>query len=81
MSLKALQRSIDVCGGQSSLANKINQHSGAGTLLQPTNIRKWVQLKRVPGKWVLKVEQASGVPCWELRPDLYPPERFHSQVA
>lgn len=81
MSLIALQRAIDACGGQGALATEINQQSNDDTHLQPTNIRKWVQLGRVPGKWVLKVEQASGVPCWELRPDLYPPERFHSQAA
>ncbi len=25
---------------------------------------------------VLKVERATGVPRWELRPDLYPPEEY-----
>jgi DNA-binding transcriptional regulator YdaS (Cro superfamily) len=30
--------------------------------------------KRVPAERVLAVEKATGIPRWELRPDLYPRE-------
>lgn len=32
--------------------------------------------KRVPPEYVLKIEEVTGIPCSELRPDLYPPDRF-----
>lgn len=32
--------------------------------------------KHIPAEHVLKVEAATGIPCCELRPDIYPPERF-----
>lgn len=81
MYLSALNAAIHACGGQKKLADSVNCFSNGVAGLRQNNICKWVQLGRVPGKWVLLVEQVSGVPCWRLRPDLYPPERFNSQVA
>jgi len=34
------------------------------------------QWQKIPAKHVLTVADASGIPCWNIRPDLYPPERF-----
>ena len=31
---------------------------------------------RIPAERVLEVEALTGIPCCELRPDIYPPDRF-----
>lgn len=33
--------------------------------------------KRIPAEYVLKIEAVTGIPCYELRPDIYPASRFH----
>ncbi|CAG9001728.1 MAG: hypothetical protein CENE_03754 [Candidatus Celerinatantimonas neptuna] len=81
MYLSALHAAIYACGGQKRLTDSVNRLSDGAAGLRQNNVCKWVQLGRVPGKWVLMGEQVSGIPCWELRPDLYPPERFKSQDA
>lgn len=62
---EALERAIRKVGGQTTLAELIGVAKQA--------VQSW---RRVPPDRVLSVEAASGVPCWELRPDIYPPERF-----
>lgn len=54
------QRAIDGAGGLMALADKI------GITYQA--IQQWAQ---IPDKWLIRVEEASGVPREELRPDLY----------
>ncbi|UIP28862.1 YdaS family helix-turn-helix protein [Photobacterium sp. TLY01] len=76
MYANALRKAIGNCNGQSQLAEKVNQVTDKDKYLKQFNISKWIQMGRVPSEWVLDVENASGVPCWELRPDLYPPSRF-----
>jgi len=41
--------------------------------VKPQAITGWKAKKRVPHQRVLVVEQISGVPRHEIRPDLYPP--------
>jgi DNA-binding transcriptional regulator YdaS (Cro superfamily) len=57
---EALARAIRAAGSARKLAALI----GA---THPTVV-KWA---RVPAKWILKVETATGIPRHELRPDLY----------
>lgn len=63
----SLQHAVAKAGGQLPLARRI------GT----TQSQVWYWLKRakggVPGPFVLKIEQTTGVPRHELRPDIYPP--------
>ena len=59
----ALGRAIEAAGGSSRLAGKIGVSKQA--------VCQWGE---VPPLRVLAVEQATGVPRHELRPDLYPPE-------
>lgn len=40
-------------------------------------VTRWAQ-KRVPAERVLDVERITGIPCHELRPDIYPAERVAS---
>jgi DNA-binding transcriptional regulator YdaS (Cro superfamily) len=72
-----LQRAVDICGGQTALANAIGKKG--------QNIQYW--LKNVtPGDYVLKIEAAVAAKAEErgtnelvtrhdLRPDLYPIEK------
>ncbi len=69
MANAALKKACELVGGQKPLADRI------GT----TQSMVWYWLERakkgVPGEFVIPIEQASGVPRHELRPDLYPIER------
>jgi DNA-binding transcriptional regulator YdaS (Cro superfamily) len=60
-SKEALKRAIDAAGGLTKLARPLGISAQA--------ILQW---QEVPPLRVLAVEQISGVPRHELRPDLYP---------
>ena len=69
MSCIGLQKAIDQCGGQSSLASKIGK--------KQAHVSTWLNRdKKVPAEMVLKIERVSGVPRHELRPDVYPPDEY-----
>lgn len=62
---EALQRAIDAAGGtQAALAARLGYTQQA--------VSEWVRYGRVSRYGVLPVEQATGIPRHELRPDLYP---------
>lgn len=51
---------------------------GLDALARAVGVRKqtvW-EWSRVPPKHVLRVEELTGIPASELRPDIYPPCRF-----
>jgi len=63
----ALERAITLAGGQTALAAICGCTQGA----------VWQMLNkadppRLSVQFVLKVEDALGIPCYELRPDFYP---------
>jgi TorA maturation chaperone TorD len=63
----ALAAAVDIVGGQAKLARLLG-------VSQP-NVWHWLhKSERVPGEYVLKIEQATGgqVSRHDLRPDLYP---------
>nr|WP_315043263.1 helix-turn-helix domain-containing protein [uncultured Moraxella sp.] len=61
----ALSKAIKIAGGQTALAKKI------GTKQQ--NIWAWVHRdKKASAKYVVKISEATGIPCYELRPDIFP---------
>ena len=67
MNIAALQKAIEIVGGQTALA----RHLG---LKQP-HIWQWLNVsKRVPAEFVLEIERATAgrVSRHELRPDIYP---------
>ncbi len=63
--ITALERAIAAAGGQSALARLIGKTQG--------HVWHWLKVaKRVPAEAVLAIEDATGVPRHELRPDVYP---------
>lgn len=63
----ALKRAIRLAGSQSKLAQIVGRS-------QPT-VSLWVKGDmKLPAECVLSVEAALGIPRYELRPDIYPPE-------
>ncbi len=73
----ALARAIKEKGTQAGLAQAIGTTQSL--------VGYWLNKSRrgVPAEWVAKVESASGVPCHELRPDLYPapPDAVKQQAS
>lgn len=70
---EALCTAIDILRSQAALARVCE--------VSPTAVWKWVQSsKRVPPEFVLRVEDATGIPCYVLNPDTYPPARFRAPV-
>ncbi len=63
----ALQRALNAKGTLIALAKELN--------ITPEAVCNW---RRVPVARVLAVEKITGVPRWELRPDIYPPPASES---
>jgi len=73
MSVEALKKAIKICGNQANLGLKIGKSQA--------HVSVWVTRdKKAPADMVLKIEQVTGVPRHELRPDLYPPEEYQALV-
>jgi len=61
----AVQKALKKVGGLRPLARLLG--------INPQNISRW---KRCPAGYVLTLERLTGVPRYELRPDLYPPNEY-----
>lgn len=59
---------IKKIGTQKALAEAL----GVSTM----SVSKWVSTGRIPVDRVLTIEKLTGVPRYELRPDIYPPEEY-----
>ena len=55
---------IQQAGGLSHVAREIDRW--------PSIVSEWKRNGRIPPHWVLTMEKLSGVPRYEIRPDLYP---------
>jgi DNA-binding transcriptional regulator YdaS (Cro superfamily) len=66
---EALRRAVELAGGQSALARLIGRSQQAISDRVGGDQSLWAED-------VLKVELETGVPRWQLRPDLYPPEEY-----
>lgn len=55
-----LQKAIKAAGSRNRLARKIDISSQA--------VQQW---RDVPARWIIAIEEATGVPREELRPELY----------
>lgn len=62
-----LQKAKDLCGGAAGLADKLNAINPANPVTRQA-VHQWEQ---VPAVRVVDVEMASGVPRYELRPDVF----------
>lgn len=64
VSLNALERAVELAGGQSALARAIGKSQ--------SHIWHWLKVaKRVPAEAAVAIEKATGVSRKDLRPDLY----------
>lgn len=64
--MSAIHKAVGRVGSQAALARLLGISSQA--------INKMLLSNRVPAGRVLKIEELTGVPRHELRPDLYPNE-------
>ena len=63
--LQALEKAIEIAGNRSKLAEQIG--------IKPQNVSNWVNRdKKASAKYVAKISEVTGVPCYELRPDIFP---------
>lgn len=60
--MDALKKAIDIAGSQSALAKKIG--------LVPQVVNNWLARGNVPAEYCPNIEQATGVRCEDLRPDV-----------
>lgn len=68
--LTPLDRAKKAAGNAAALATKVG--------VSPQALSQW---KEVPIRRVLDVERATGVPRYELRPDIYPPPEQEGAAA
>jgi DNA-binding transcriptional regulator YdaS (Cro superfamily) len=61
--LQALKKAVRAAGSGAELARKLGRDE--------TIVATWLQRGQVSHREVMAVEDATGVPCYELRPDLY----------
>lgn len=67
--ITALERAIEIAGGQSALADKI------GGKIKQGHVWWWLKESgRVPAEHCIAIENATGVTRYELRPDVFGPE-------
>jgi DNA-binding transcriptional regulator YdaS (Cro superfamily) len=70
---EAMQKAVARAGGQLPLAREVERVSGEVCYRQ--SVAHWLK-NQCSYHRVLDVERATGVPRYELRPDLYPPEEY-----
>lgn len=61
-----IQKAIDAVGDSAELATRLGISAG--------HVRMWKSRCSVPPKYVIRIEQITGVSRHELRPDIYPEE-------
>lgn len=65
--LTALNKAVEIAGGNIELAKKI----GLGH--SPSHISVWLTRdKKASHRYVARISAVTGVPCHELRPDIFP---------
>ncbi len=68
--VEALQKAVDIAGGQTELVKLVDPEQEN---LKQQNIWTWLNRdQKTSAKWVVKISQATGVSCHELRPDIFP---------
>ena len=65
--LDALLRAVEIAGSAAELSEKI------GLSRTSSNVNVMVNRdKKASVKYVAKISEVTGVPCYELRPDIFP---------
>ncbi len=63
---QALRKAVSIAGGQASLARVI------GSPVKQQHVYAWLNNRRgVPAEYAMAIEDATGVPALELRPDVF----------
>lgn len=66
--LEALNKAIELAGGNSELGKKI------GLPENSSHISVWrTRDKKAGATYVARISEVTGIPCHELRPDIFPP--------
>ncbi len=74
--LDALLRAVEIAGSAAELSEKI------GLKRTSSNINVMVSRdKKASAKYVAKISEVTGVPCHELRPDIFPAPSNDAQSA
>lgn len=65
--LEALNKAVEIAGGNAELAKKI------GLPENSSHISVWrTRDKKASASYVARISAVTGVPCHELRPDIFP---------
>lgn len=67
----AIQRAVEIAGGPTALARKLEEETGVKWL--QSTVSNWLARGQVSVSCAIAVENITGVPRNELRPDIYPP--------
>jgi DNA-binding transcriptional regulator YdaS (Cro superfamily) len=63
----SIAKATRAAGGQAAMARVIG--------VRPSTVSTWLRRgNELPAEYVIAVEKALGIPRYELRPDIYPPE-------
>lgn len=65
--LDALLRAVEIAGSAAELSEKIGLERTASNVNVMVN-----RDKKASVKYVAKISEVTGVPCYELRPDIFP---------
>jgi hypothetical protein len=68
-----MEKVIESVGSVYALCKAVRAETGGKC--SNAHVAYW-RKRRVPAHMVLTLERISGVPRYELRPDLYPPEEY-----
>ena len=80
--IEATIKAIEKAGGAAALAKKLlpGDHAKEDYKKMQWRIAKWKE-EGVPPKWVIPVENESGVSRHKLAPDIYPASKQKSEAA
>lgn len=79
--MDALMKAISTAGSGADLCRRLTEIDPKHPVT-PQIVNGWRRRGQIPDTRVWQVSQATGIPPWELRPDLYDrPEVYLSRVA
>lgn len=75
--MNALEQSIKQLGGQTALANALNEFLNKREQVKQAHIWNWLNRdSKVPADKVILMEKVTGIPRYEFRPDIYPKKDY-----
>ena len=74
--MNGIELALQAAGSKRRLAILLNE---AGYPVHRSNVVYWSRVGRIPPERVLAIEHVTGVPRYELRPDIYPPHEYAAE--